>query len=223
MGPPASASGVTWPMQAPVETPLKRASVITATCLPKSQVAQGGGDLIGLFHARAHGAAAHQHEDVARLDAAGLDGAAWRPSRCGRRAPGRCGGRRRSSSTTVGSMEVLLMTEPPGARLPLGNVTVEVRPRRRAPSGSMMTSPGSTPSRSRRRRRSAARRSDCSHQSSSIAERHAADGARTGVEQAGAAEVQHALRGRLRRGRPARWDGPWGRWGGRRRGAAPGG
>ncbi len=28
MGPPASASGETWPMQAPVETPLKRASVM---------------------------------------------------------------------------------------------------------------------------------------------------------------------------------------------------
>ena len=34
MGPPASASGPTWPMQAPVETPEKRASVSTATCLP---------------------------------------------------------------------------------------------------------------------------------------------------------------------------------------------
>ena len=35
IGPPASASGPTWPMQAPVETPEKRASVRTATCLPK--------------------------------------------------------------------------------------------------------------------------------------------------------------------------------------------
>ena len=35
MGPPASASGLTWPMQAPVETPEKRASVITATDLPQ--------------------------------------------------------------------------------------------------------------------------------------------------------------------------------------------
>ena len=37
MGPPASASGEMCPMQAPVETPLKRASVSTATCLPKSR------------------------------------------------------------------------------------------------------------------------------------------------------------------------------------------
>ena len=36
-GPPASASGPTWPMQAPVETPEKRASVITATCLPQER------------------------------------------------------------------------------------------------------------------------------------------------------------------------------------------
>ena len=37
MGPPASASGPTWPMQAPVETPEKRASVTSATCLPTSR------------------------------------------------------------------------------------------------------------------------------------------------------------------------------------------
>src|SRR5579864_1350732 len=49
-------------------------------------------------------------------------------------------------------MAVLLMTEPPGARLPLGNVTVDVSPRRAAPSASMMTSSGSTPSLSRRTR-----------------------------------------------------------------------
>ena len=32
-GAPASASGEMWPMHAPVETPLKRASVSSATCL----------------------------------------------------------------------------------------------------------------------------------------------------------------------------------------------
>ena len=37
MGPPARASGEMWPMQAPVETPLKRASVRTATCLQKGR------------------------------------------------------------------------------------------------------------------------------------------------------------------------------------------
>ena len=36
-GPPASASGPTWPMQAPVQTPLKRASVMSATCLPQGR------------------------------------------------------------------------------------------------------------------------------------------------------------------------------------------
>ena len=37
IGPPASASGPTWPMHAPVETPENRASVITATCLPNDR------------------------------------------------------------------------------------------------------------------------------------------------------------------------------------------
>ena len=32
-----SASGETWPMQAPVETPLNRASVSSATCLPNGR------------------------------------------------------------------------------------------------------------------------------------------------------------------------------------------
>src|SRR5450756_1375225 len=38
-----------------------------------------------------------------------------------------------SSPTTLGSIDVLLITDPPGARLPLGNVTVDVNPRRRGP------------------------------------------------------------------------------------------
>ena len=37
IGPPARASGPTWPMQAPVETPEKRASVSTAICLPNER------------------------------------------------------------------------------------------------------------------------------------------------------------------------------------------
>ena len=37
IGPPASASGPTWPMQAPVDTPEKRASVSTGTCLPQGR------------------------------------------------------------------------------------------------------------------------------------------------------------------------------------------
>jgi hypothetical protein len=37
IGPPDSASGDTWPMQAPVDTPLNRASVSSATCLPNGR------------------------------------------------------------------------------------------------------------------------------------------------------------------------------------------
>jgi hypothetical protein len=37
IGPPASASGPTWPMHAPVETPEKRASVISVIVLPISR------------------------------------------------------------------------------------------------------------------------------------------------------------------------------------------
>ena len=61
--PPASASGDTCPMQAPVETPLKRASVMTATCFPNVEVLQRRSELIGLLHPRAHRPAADQHED----------------------------------------------------------------------------------------------------------------------------------------------------------------
>jgi hypothetical protein len=55
MGPPASASGEMWPMQAPVETPLKRASVSTATCLQNGRLLERGGDLVNLLHAGARG------------------------------------------------------------------------------------------------------------------------------------------------------------------------
>ena len=63
-------------------------------------------------------------------------------------------------------MAVLLMTDPSGARLPRGKVTVLVSPRPRARSGSMMTSSGATPSAARSRSRSVRRRSQPSHQSS---------------------------------------------------------
>ena len=68
IGPPASASGDTWPMHAPVETPLKRASVSTATCLPNGRYLQRAGELIGLLHPGAHRPAADQHEHVAGRD-----------------------------------------------------------------------------------------------------------------------------------------------------------
>jgi len=70
IGPPASASGPTWPMQAPVETPEKRASVSTATCLPKLRCLSAEGDLVNLLHARAHWAATDQHHHVAGTDRA---------------------------------------------------------------------------------------------------------------------------------------------------------
>ena len=66
IGPPASASGPTWPMQAPVETPEKRASVSTATCLPNVRYLSARGELVDLLHPGAHRPAADQHEHVAR-------------------------------------------------------------------------------------------------------------------------------------------------------------
>src|SRR5712691_3117642 len=63
MGPPASASGPTWPTRAfPASPP---------------QMPERGGDLVDLLHPRAHRAAADEHHDVAGLEALGpaaLDG-----------------------------------------------------------------------------------------------------------------------------------------------------
>ncbi len=69
MGPPASASGPMWPMQAPVETPEKRASVRTAICLPKLRCLRARGDLVDFLHAGPHRSPANQHENVAGLEA----------------------------------------------------------------------------------------------------------------------------------------------------------
>ena len=69
MGPPASASGPTWPMQAPVETPEKRASVTQRDVLADAEVLQRRGHLVDLLHARAHRAAADEHHHVAGADA----------------------------------------------------------------------------------------------------------------------------------------------------------
>ena len=55
-------------MHAPVETPENRASVTTAICLPKERCFKRRRDLIDLFHARPHRAAADQDEDVAGLE-----------------------------------------------------------------------------------------------------------------------------------------------------------
>ncbi len=61
-------------MHAPVETPLNLASVITADVLSERQVPQRGRNLINLFHAGAHGTAAHENQHVAFADLALLDG-----------------------------------------------------------------------------------------------------------------------------------------------------
>ena len=50
------------------------------------------------------------------------------------------------SSISDGSIAVLLMTEPSGARFPIGKHTVGVKPRACARSAFMITSSGSTPS-----------------------------------------------------------------------------
>ena len=81
---------------------------------------EGGGDLIDLLHARAGGAAAYQHHDVVLADLAVLDGVDGRLF--GDKDAGRTEWRKTlSASMSEGSMEVLLMTEPSGARLPRGN------------------------------------------------------------------------------------------------------
>ena len=56
-------------MQAPVETPLNRASVMHGDVLAEVEVLQRGGELVGLLHAGAHRPAADQHEHIAGLDA----------------------------------------------------------------------------------------------------------------------------------------------------------
>ncbi len=71
-----------------------------------------------------------------------------------------------SDPMTLGSMAVALITDPSGAMFPTGAQNVDVSPRRLASSGAMITSSGSTPSRSSNCRRSRARRSDDSHSSS---------------------------------------------------------
>ena len=63
-----------------------------------------------------------------------------------------------SPSTTEGSIAVLLITDPSGARLPVGKVTVLVNPRAAAVSGSMITSSGLTPSAVKSRSRNCLRR-----------------------------------------------------------------
>ena len=136
-------------MQAPVETPEKRASVTSATSPAERQELERRRQLVGLLHPGAERAAAGEDDHVARLDrlaARALDRGdrvplAREDARAARRA-----GRRRRRRATRGSIAVLLITLPPGARLPSGKQTVEVMPFARARSGGQMTSSGSTPS-----------------------------------------------------------------------------
>ena len=90
-------------------------------------------------------------------------------------------------------MAVLLMTLPPGARLPSGKHTVDVIPLARARSGGQTTSSGSIPSASSRRARSRARRSLASHSSSTSSHVRPVIVTRVAVEEPAATKVQHHL------------------------------
>ena len=88
-------------------------------------------------------------------------------------------------------MEVLLMTEPSGARLPTGKQTVGVRPRERARSGDMMTSSGSMPSLIEQILAQRVAAWAVLPPVEVGVEGFAGDGLDGGVEQAGAAQVEH--------------------------------
>ena len=90
-------------------------------------------------------------------------------------------------------MAVLLMTDPSGHEVAAGNVTVLVRPRARARSGSMITSSGSTPSRRASASRTACRRRRALPPVEHPAERLAGRGEAVEVEQAEPPQVEHHL------------------------------
>ena len=153
MGPPARASGPTCPTHAPVETPENRASVINATCLPYDRclsaaviwytssipVPNGPPQVSTMMSpplTRSSSSRLLMARTACRSDRKTLAGPTLRYTP--------------SSSTTVGSMAVLLITEPSGAMLPDGNVTVLVRPFSLALSGDIITLSGSVPLWSRR-------------------------------------------------------------------------
>ena len=66
MGPPASASGETWPMQAPVEDAAESGVRQQRHVFAEGEVLQRRRELVGFLHAGAHGTAAGQHQHVAR-------------------------------------------------------------------------------------------------------------------------------------------------------------
>ena len=89
---------------------------------------------------------------------------------------------------------MLLMTEPSGARLPRGNVTVEVRPRSARRLGAHDDVVGiDAVALAQQARAARRRRSDLLHQSSDAAERFAGHGQAGQIEQAESAQVQHHL------------------------------
>ena len=152
IGPPAKASGPTCPMQAPVDTPENRASVMSATCFPydrcfsaaviwytSSMPVPRGPPQVRTMMSPALILSSSSRLLIAAIAALSERKTLARPVL--RYTP--------SSSTTVGSIAVLLMTDPSGARLPAGKQTVLVRPRDLALSGSRITLSGSTPVTSR--------------------------------------------------------------------------
>ena len=144
-------------MHAPVETPLKRASVRTATCLPNGRYLSARRELIGLLHARAHRPAADQHEHVAGVNASRLDRGDRR--RLGDEDLGRAGeaihavgiDHRRIDRRALDHRAFRREVADRGNR---PSTSARARP---PTSGDMITSSGSTPSRSREAAREARR------------------------------------------------------------------
>ena len=157
--------------------------------LAEVEILERGGDLVDLFHAGAHRAAAHEHEDVARVDLAALDGGD------GGLLGEEDAGRARLAIDAVAPRRPgidggALDDRAVGREVAVGKVTVEVRPRRRAPSGhDHVVGVDAVRSAEHAAQRGAAfgLLPPVEH----VAERLAGDGQRRGVEQARAAQVQH--------------------------------
>ena len=135
-------------MQAPVETPENRASVISATSLPKGRYFSAtvtcktssmpvpiGPPQVIIMMSPAFTLATSSRlliaEMASRSEVNTLAGPTFLYTP--------------SSSTTDGSMAVLFITEPSGAMFPEGNVTVRVRPLALARSGVLTSASGSVP------------------------------------------------------------------------------
>ena len=228
IGPPASASGPTWPMHAPVETPENRASVSTATCLPKLRCFRARRDLVDLLHAGAHRPAADQHQHVAGLRPA--SGPWPLIAAIAARSRGEDPRRADLAVDAVGIDHARVDGRALDDRAFRGQVAAReghrrVRPRCRGPRpGDMITSSGSTPSRSCEQ--VAQPRAALGLSPTSPAPRRAARRStvrHVEVEQARARAGAASPRARRRPGRRAPSDGRPGRSAARRPAAAPGG